>query len=1146
MGKYAVQLFGDLAAEDDTSGFRTGIMDGPSGGSFWERLGLRSIDQMKEPGTSLVMSRQDSTNLKSAGTELRRATQRFGELGRLDEFNQFVADKGRTGLGRVWSMMETKPVQGTFDLLNIGNATTAGFAYELWRTGSAAEGFKQAAAEFANALPGVEMKGPSGKNRLSWVDVFGENTDMSKWHAAGLGLMMDIFLDPMNLVPVGAAGKWIGRGGRMLAEHSGSVGDAMRAMFSTAPEMAGMAKRASLYGLSPDELRGARGAVEDLRRLHTATAEQQTIKEADRLEQIFAGMKPEERALSALAVDSPQMMAQKLADLLNAGKIDKEAARRVYKGVVEWRALAHDWFVKEEAAGLVDWAQYRQNYLYLTTAQDRNVRRQMQALGIQAPAAPPVGPGGLLPGAASKMPSAQKRSFDTLHDRLTAMVEGKFRTPENEVITTETDILNIAKARSAEHVRYMATKAFIDNVLTDGRIAAVITPTLPSGKTVKSLGVTKKGNWSSRKWERAKADIQANHPGYAVFDVREPVAIPRLKKNGQPGKPRIVEEVVAAYLMPKPMVDYLNKADGLFKDEKQLSRVMQTISSLTSPWKGWATFRAGYHSRNYQTGLLQNWLFGVGRAGVSTVPGAVVGGEMGYFGTEGSTEGAVVGAVAGAGAGMSPFIMRHLQALKMQAIADGQGKMPKAMADIIAGIVPIGVGAAASAAGGAYLAGKGDQEGQDATGRELAGGFFGGLAGAVGGMVAVGKSPRLASKLAKLPVVGNPLDRIKVKPITWQGRTYDEKGIVDLAERYGALGTGMSGLMGTNQELHAYMWSGDGASTPVGRAIAESTPDRAIKAAVDLGSVVKMPVAERAKNLARFTLGNDNPLLMGHRALGNTMDRNAKLALFYDRMMKGASPESAAATCKLAHFDYSGLSDFEKKTFGVFLPFYAWTRFATESILKAAANDPAKMSQIPKVRHAIESLSEGYQDLPVPDYFEEVQALQLPLVWKDKPLFLQLDMPIMELNRFNKKDVLAALHPVPKLMMETAQEGGYSYFMGAPVEKFADEEDPAIREFAEAPFGQKWLGKVTKHVIPTTKMGQYVTKSLFPPAGTYFYNIADASDKGEIPLRLGSDILGVTLRADDVRRVLRAQTFARRKMARDFKQRLRQEGIWRE
>jgi hypothetical protein len=51
-----------------------------------------------------------------------------------------------------------------------------------------------------------------------------------------------------------------------------------------------------------------------------------------------------------------------------------------------------------------------------------------------------------------------------------------------------------------------------------------------------------------------------------------------------------------------------------------------------------------------------------------------------------------------------------------------------------------------------------------------------------------------------------------------------------------------------------------------------------------------------------------------------------------------------------------------------------------------------------------------------------------------------------------------------------------------------------------------------------------------------------AARKGELGEFIASELTGARFRSLDVRRVMRAQTFERRKLARDFKARLRQEG----
>ena len=176
------------------------------------------------------------------------------------------------------------------------------------------------------------------------------------------------------------------------------------------------------------------------------------------------------------------------------------------------------------------------------------------------------------------------------------------------------------------------------------------------------------------------------------------------------------------------------------------------------------------------------------------------------------------------------------------------------------------------------------------------------------------------------------------------------------------------------------------------------------------------------------------------------------------------------------------------------------------------------MSKIPKIQNSLEHLTEQWSNLPTPDYYDEVHAMQMPFLNRDKPLFMQLDIPVLELNRLNKKDVLSSLHPLIKLPFESAPHGGYSFFLDSPIERFPGEESElGIERRTEATLG-----------------------GLFPPLSRWGFRPAKAAKKGELTEWVVNEVLGVKLRNLDVRRTQRAKTFANRKLAREFKRILRQ------
>ena len=183
-------------------------------------------------------------------------------------------------------------------------------------------------------------------------------------------------------------------------------------------------------------------------------------------------------------------------------------------------------------------------------------------------------------------------------------------------------------------------------------------------------------------------------------------------------------------------------------------------------------------------------------------------------------------------------------------------------------------------------------------------------------------------------------------------------------------------------------------------------------------------------------------------------------------------------------------------------------------------DNPGRFAKMPKVKAAIERMASDIGAVPTPDYYDEVQAMQLPFIHNDRPLFMQLDLPVLEMNRFNIKDISSSLHPISKLFIESAA-GDYSLFLSAPIEDFRGQSSEGL------PF--------------LSRTAEQNVSNLFPPFGKFLARPARAIARGEAKEQLISEFTGVRLRKLDVRRVTRAKTFEMRQLARDFKKKLEQD-----
>ena len=130
---------------------------------------------------------------RSARTEAQNLEQGLRRYGFGRNVDEVMAEQESGGM---WNVIE--PV---FDLLTIGSLTVNGFADELLDTGNLGLALRQGAIEFYEALPGLTH---TEARRLTGSDLLLEHTDVfsdsaaGRWGAMGLGLIMDVILDPLT------------------------------------------------------------------------------------------------------------------------------------------------------------------------------------------------------------------------------------------------------------------------------------------------------------------------------------------------------------------------------------------------------------------------------------------------------------------------------------------------------------------------------------------------------------------------------------------------------------------------------------------------------------------------------------------------------------------------------------------------------------------------------------------------------------------------------------------------------------------------------------------------------------------------------------------------------------------------------------
>lgn len=184
-------------------------------------------------------------------------------------------------------------------------------------------------------------------------------------------------------------------------------------------------------------------------------------------------------------------------------------------------------------------------------------------------------------------------------------------------------------------------------------------------------------------------------------------------------------------------------------------------------------------------------------------------------------------------------------------------------------------------------------------------------------------------------------------------------------------------------------------------------------------------------------LSKDFALVKGSRFIGDKLETNAKLTHYIDRLVKGDTPEMAAESVRKYLFDYSDLTDTEKKI-RAFVPFYTWTRKNLPLQLESLFTQPGKPNA---VNHLVQNMqnTSGMQEEDMPDWMRNEIAIPIMIKEDGTQLYLSPNLPLSNLNLFGGGDTLRTfagmLSPIVKVpMIELPQNK--QLFTGQPIEKF--------------------------------------------------------------------------------------------------------------
>lgn len=233
----------------------------------------------------------------------------------------------------------------------------------------------------------------------------------------------------------------------------------------------------------------------------------------------------------------------------------------------------------------------------------------------------------------------------------------------------------------------------------------------------------------------------------------------------------------------------------------------------------------------------------------------------------------------------------------------------------------------------------------------------------------------------------------------------------------------------------------------------------------------------KAEMTARLNPTSDEfELISKGRKLGTGLEDNARISLYIDRRLKGATAKDAAIAVRKYLFDYNELTEAEKKVFKRVWPFYTWMRKNIPLQFEHLLTKPYKYSNVAKAIRNIGFVDpETDQERSVrPDYFNDLEAFKVPLqnAFKgvpglgkffdsDDPIYLNPNFPFQDLNRIEGRDLIASLNPFIKIAVELGPiavgKPGIEYFSRRPLYRYPGERDPL-------PPGLTWLGDLPDEI----------------------------------------------------------------------------------
>lgn len=209
-----------------------------------------------------------------------------------------------------------------------------------------------------------------------------------------------------------------------------------------------------------------------------------------------------------------------------------------------------------------------------------------------------------------------------------------------------------------------------------------------------------------------------------------------------------------------------------------------------------------------------------------------------------------------------------------------------------------------------------------------------------------------------------------------------------------------------------------------------------------VGADVQTSIAQALEDPKLLSFGRNSKILKLGFKVGRSIENNARLGHFIDRLIKGDTAVQAARSVKKYLFDYDELTQFERKAMKRLFPFYTWTRKNVPLQLEHLITRPARYSILDKAQHEIETPNKPMEKY-LPEWMLEnyPQRIRYNKKTGEYEYFLLSSwLPAADINKLlDLKETAAGMAtPIPKEILQ--QMFNYDVFLKRPIESIPGEK----------------------------------------------------------------------------------------------------------